>query len=99
MTLQELIKSVKEENLPKEKLENYRDDLSNLFAEMQLELATIEKYEAMFMNTKTDEQSVAETKIKWKATEKGQREIMLKRYCLATKELLNSLKSRLYSIY
>jgi len=99
MKLQDLIKSVKEENLSKDKLENYRDDLSTLFAEMQLELGGIEKKEALFMNTKTAEQSVAELKIKWKATDEGQREIMLKRYCLATKELLNSLKSRLYSIY
>ena len=99
MKLQDLIKSVKEENLSKDKLENYRDDLSTLFAEMQLELASIEKKEALFMNTKTAEQSVAETKIKWKATDEGQREIMLKRYCLATKELLNSFKNRLYSIY
>ena len=99
ITLKDLIVSVKEKNLSKDQLEGYRDQLSGLYAEMQLEMAEIEKEEALFLDSKEEKQSVAEIKIKWKATEKGQREIMLKRYCLATKELLNSLKSRLYSIY
>ena len=99
MKLRELITEVKEKNLNKDQLEEYRDNLSTLFAEMQLEMSDLEKSEALFMDTKTEEQSVAEMKIKWKATQSGQRLIVLKRYTLATKELLNSLKSRLYSIY
>lgn len=99
MTLLELLKAVKEKNLQKDQIEQYRDDLSNLFAQMQLEMAELEKEEAMFMADKTDEQSVAEKKVHWKATLSGQRLLVLKRYCLATKEILNSLKSRLYSIY
>ena len=97
MTLKDLIIAVKEENLDKDQLENYRDNLSNLYAEMQLEMADLEKLEALFMEA-TDT-SVARAKVLWKATSSGQRLIVLKRYCLATKELLNSLKSRLYSIY
>ena len=58
-----------------------------------------EKEEALWLDAKPHEMSVAERKIGWKATKSGQRLIVLKRYCLATKELLNSLKSRLYSIY
>src|SRR3990167_912132 len=99
MTLQELILAVKEKNLTKDQLEDYRDAMSNLFAQMQLEMSDLEKSEALFMDTKTPEQSVAEVKVKCKATQSGQRLIVLKRYCLATKEMLNSLKSRLYSIY
>lgn len=99
MKLQELIQNVKEKNLTKDQLEDYRDELSNLFANLQIEMADLEKEEAIFMEAKSDEKSVAQRKIEWKATEKGQRLIVLKRYCLATKELLNSLKSRLYSIY
>jgi hypothetical protein len=99
MKLTELILAVKEKNLSKEQLENYRTDMSDIFAQMQLEMAELEKFEALWMDTKTPEQSVAEIKIKWKASKDGQRLIVLKRYCLATKELLNSLKSRLYSIY
>lgn len=99
MTLLELITKVKEKNLNKDQLEDYRDQMSSLFAEMQLEIAELEKSEAMFMGNKTAESSVAEMKVYWKATKEGQRLILLKRYCLATKEMLNSLKSRLYSIY
>lgn len=99
MKLQELIMAVKEKNLDKDQLEAYRDQMSHLFADMQLEIAELEKEEAQFMATKDDSESVAQVKIQWKATKEGQRLIVLKRYCLATKELLNSLRSRLYSIY
>ena len=99
MTLQELITSVKERNLSKDQLEDYRDQMSQLFAQMQLEIAELEKEEALFMNMNSDTKSVAQRKIEWKAKQTGRRLIELKRYCLATKELLNSLKSRLYSIY
>jgi hypothetical protein len=97
MTLTELILQVKEKNLSKDQLEDYRDQMSQLFAEMMLEMAELEKLEAIFME-KT-ESTVARAKVIWKATKEGQRLIVLKRYCLAVKELLNSLKSRLYSIY
>ncbi len=99
MTLNELIILVKEQNLTKDKLEQYRDAMSLLFAEYQLEMADLEKKEALFMNRKTPEDSVAQMKIYWKATDEGQRLITLKRESLALKELLNSLKSRLFSIY
>lgn len=99
MKLEELILKVKEQNLDKTALEDYRDQLSSLFAQMQMEMADLEKEEAQFMSTIGDDESVASMKIQWKATEGGQRLIVLKRYCLATKELLNSLKSRLFNIY
>jgi ABC-type siderophore export system fused ATPase/permease subunit len=97
MKLHDLIIQVKEKNLSKDQLEEYRNDMSQVFAEMNLEMAELEKAEALFME-KTDT-TVARAKVLWKATPEGQRLIVLKRYCLATKELLNSLKSRLYSIY
>lgn len=99
ISLRELILAVKEQNLTKTELEKYRDAMSDLFANMQLEMADLEKVEALFMNDKTDEKSVAQRKIEWKATKEGQRLLELKRYCLATKEMLNSLKSRLYQIF
>lgn len=97
MTLTELIISVREKNLDKDQLENYRNQMSDLYAQMQIEMAELEKAEALYMES--IDGTVASKKVGWKATEKGQRLIVLKRYCLATKELLNSLKSRLYSIY
>ena len=108
ITLKDLIVSVKEKNLSKDQLEAYRDQLSGLYAEMNMEMADLEKEEALFLENwhtiyapdgSEKERSVAQRKIDWKATPSGQRLIVLKRYCLATKELLNSLKSRLYSIY
>lgn len=99
MTLQALIIAIKEKSLSKDQLEAYRNDMSQVFADMQIEMANLEKEEAIFMDGKEEKQSVAEVKVKWKATPSGQRLIVLKRYSLATKELLNSLKSRLYSIY
>lgn len=47
MKLRELIEAVKEEKLSKDQLENYRDNLSNLYAEMQFELAELEKQKAL----------------------------------------------------
>ena len=102
MKLTDLILAVKEKNLSKEQLEDYRSEMSEVFAQMQLEMADLEKEEALYMaaqSTNMVSDSVALRKVNWKATEKGQRLIVLKRYCLATKEMLNSLKSRLYSIY
>lgn len=99
MKLFEIIKSVKEENLSQNQLEAFRDELSHLFAQIQIETADLEKEEALFMADNLESISVAERKVRWKATKSGQRLIELKRYALATKEILQSLKSRLYNFY
>ena len=96
MTLKDLILAVKEKNLTKEQLEAYADELSNLYAEITLEVAELEKEEALFMES--FEATVARAKVVWKATPSCQRLIVLKRYLLAIKELLNSLKSRTYRL-
>jgi hypothetical protein len=96
ISLPEVIKSIKEGNLNKEQLEKYSDMLSDLFADLQLEMADLEKEEALFLE-KTDA-TVARAKVLWKATKEGQRLIVLKRYSLACKEMLNSLKSRTYRL-
>lgn len=100
MTLLELFRSVKEQNLSKDELENYRDQLSSLYAEMQIELADLEKEEAIFFYQRTNPQTTdISIKRAWKVTDKGQRLILLNRYLKATSTILGSLKSRLYSIY
>lgn len=99
MKLEELIIAVKEQKLSKDKLEFYRDQMSELFAKMQMEMAELEKEEALFMNGKDKEQSVADRKVSWKATSSGQRLIVLKRYATATKAMMSSLKDRLYNFY
>lgn len=102
MKLLDLITAVKEQKLSKEDLENYRDQLSYLYADLQLELAELEKARAIKMEElRAAYPEASEVKLKgnWQGRPEGQREIVLKRYCLATKEMLNSLKSRLYSVY
>ncbi len=96
MTIPELIEAVKEEKLSKEQLEGYQTQISYLFQRMQIEMAELEKKEAMFMPITV--MSVAQRKVEWKATPAGQRLIELKRYSVALRELLNSLKSRIYQL-
>jgi hypothetical protein len=97
MTVPELIEKVNDGSLDKEQLEKYQTQVSYLFQRMMVEIADIEKAEALFMGEKGTE-SVAQRKLEWKATSKGQREIELKRWSLALKEMLNSLKSRIYQL-
>lgn len=98
MKLSELIVAVKEKGLTKTQLEEYRDDLSSIAAQMHMEVAEIEKAEALYLNSSTEEKAVFAQR-KWNVTPQGQRQIELKHYIRATDKLLSSVKSRLYSIY
>lgn len=98
MTLQELILKVKENKLSQQDLEGYYDQMCQLDADMQIEMADLEKEEALFMNTKGQDESIASVKVRWKATKSGQRLIVLKRYSLATKSMMKSLKNRIYKL-
>jgi 23S rRNA pseudoU1915 N3-methylase RlmH len=98
MQLLELIKAVEEKTLPKDKLEEYRDQMSVLFAKFQMELADIKKLKAIYFieeRKKTDK----ETERNWQATQKGLREIELSHYSKALEKMLSSLKSRIYETY
>lgn len=100
MTLLELFQAVKEANLTKSDLEKYRNALSNLYAEMQIEIANIEKAEALYFYNRTNPETTdISIKRQWKATPDGQRQILLSRYLKASEKVLSSLKSRLYSLY
>ena len=97
MKLQDLIIAVKEQTLSREQLESYGDQLSALFAQMMLEKSELEKQEAIYMAT-SEEKTVALRKVHWKGSKEGLRLIELKNYLLATKEMINSLKSRVYRL-
>lgn len=99
MKLEEAIKLVREENLTKSQLEDYRNQMSSLLSEMQLECAAFEKEEALYMANKSDGETAINRKITWKATPSGQRLIVLKRYISATKTMMTSLRDRLYNFY
>ena len=99
MTLGELLQKVKEQNLTKTELEQYRDELARLFAELQLEMSDLEKDEAIFMSERADGETAISRRITWKATQGGLRLITLKRYASATKTMMTSLRDRLYNFY
>lgn len=98
MNLRTLLEAVKEKNLSKDALEAYRDDLSNLYAAMQLELADVRKAKALFM-FESALKTVASKEIAWSADPRGQREIELSHYSKGVEKVLSSLKSRLYNVY
>lgn len=99
ITLQEAIIAVREQNLSKDKLEAYRDQIALLLAELQIECADLEKDEALFMAGRADDETAISRKITWKATQAGQRLIVVKRYISAVKTLMTSFRDRLYSFY
>lgn len=98
MKLIDLFHAVKEESLTKDQLEHYRNELCSLYAEMKLEFADLEKAEAMYL-LNVDAPNWTAKKANWKGTPHGQRMITLKNYLGATNKVIDSLKSRLYSIY
>lgn len=99
MKLIELLEAVKDEKLPLPLIEKYRDEMVHLHTAMQIELADLEKQEAIFFTTYPDD-SASDISIKraWKATTYGQREILLNRYIKAVVKEIDSLKSRVYRL-
>ena len=98
MTLKELLQEVKEENLTKTQLESYYTSLSNMAADLSMEIANHKKDKALF-EASDPNSSVAKMKVLWKASEKGQRLLQLEGYMRAVTTQLRSLKNRLYVIY
>ena len=105
MTLAELIEKVKLPNQTKSDLEELRDSMAHLYSLYQLETARIKKAKALFwakMKPTTYEgKRITNTEVDnlWDCSEQGQREIQLKYESIALKELLSSIKHKLYSVY
>lgn len=95
--LEQLVLAVKEEKLNKTQLEDYYTAISNLHVDIILARAKEEKLEALYMAGKGQEESVANRRVTFRATESGQRLIELKAQVEVTKTLLASIKSRIYS--
>ena len=98
MKLKELIQAVNEKKLTKEEIEQYRDQLANLYAQLQLELAEIRKAKAIFFIEHPEKTDKATERV-WQAKAEGQREIELSHYCKAVEKIISSLKDRLYRVY
>src|SRR5690348_1734113 len=95
-SLSSLIEQVREKNLTKTQLEEYRDELSHLYSLCQLSMADIKKKKAFFVINEAEKTNVA-TQNKWAVTPEGQNEIQLKHELDALKEMLSSIKHRIYS--
>ena len=94
-SITELINNIKEGNLTKFQLEEYSSMLDVLCAEYELELAEVEKAEALFL-AECGEKTRAGATTKWDASEQGQKEILLKRQLRAISKLSSSVKTRIY---
>ena len=97
MTLTDLIKSIREEKLTKQQLEDYYTELTALYAEMSDRLGELEKQEAMFLS-KCEERTRAGAERIWDATDLGQEEIGLKRKVKAVEKLASSVKHRIFNV-
>lgn len=97
ITLKEALVAVKEKNLDKTQLEAYFDELSLLLAQLHEEAGELEKEEALFLADREQVESVISRKVSWKATQAGQRLIVVKRWISATKTVLGSIKNRIYA--
>ena len=86
---------IKEKHLTKDKLEDYSSMLDILCAEYELELADIEKAEAMFLANCQEKSRNGAERI-WDASEMGQQEILLKRQLRSASKLASSVKTRIY---
>jgi len=95
IALTEIINSVKEGNLTKYQLEEYSSMLDVLSAEYEINLADIEKAEALFL-ADCGEKTRSGATTKWDASELGQKEILLKRQLRAISKLASSVKTRIY---
>jgi len=96
MNLKQLIQEIDEKKLGKPELEQYYSKLSFLSAQLYLELADLEKNQAIFMHDKNKEQKVNDRELEWGVTPNGQRLIEVKNYIRATNKMLSSLKNRIY---
>lgn len=93
-----LMEAVREPNLTKSQLEEYHQQLTDLFAQLQIALGELEKEEARFYDT-CEEKSAVAAERKWDASPQGQLLIERKRQDKALSKLLSSVKHRVYSMY
>lgn len=96
--LADLFKEVSELNLTKQALEDYHTQLSALYGQMRIEMAELEKAEAMNILDTSLPTDIAKKRA-FNGTPLGQRLIELKNYSKGTEKILSSLKNRMYSQY
>lgn len=95
--LEQTLEAVKDEGLDKEQLENYFSKLSQLRADIRIELAKVQKERALFI-LKNKELKMNQREAEWRGSELGQREIDLKAYVASLKDALEGIKVRIYAL-
>ena len=98
ISISQLAKSIKEQNLSRDQLENYFTELSSLYAEMEIRMGELEKEQAIFLN-ECGEKTRAGAETKWDATSKGQESITIKHNLRALSKLISSVRHRVISVY
>lgn len=107
MNFKELLEAVKDETLPLPTLEKLRDEMIHLHSMMQIELADLEKKEAIFLagcqktiiiDGKTQKISDVSIRRTWDGTKEGLRMIDINRYIKSIVKEIDSLKSRVYRL-
>lgn len=102
MNLRDLLTEIKEENLTRDRLEAYEQQLSVLYAEMMMSIATLKKSRALYFYAKEQEHpELPDVKIKrvWDATDEGLSLIENEANVKAVSRMLGSIKSRIYQSY
>jgi len=100
MKLLDLYKEIREDTFSKEQTEKYYDNLSFFDIDVTLELARLEKLEAIFyLIEKESEEKKTEKDIdrKWKVTEDGGKMTLYKAYSKANARALKALQTRIYA--
>lgn len=100
MSLLNIIKEIKDENLTRGALEQYEQRLASLYAEMMVEIGELKKERALYFleRQKPDVSDVSIRRL-WDAIPDGQRLIELEANVKAVSRMLSSIKSRIYQQY
>lgn len=99
MTLTDLLQEIKEEHLTRERLEAYEQQLSVLYSEYMIRIATLKKSRALYFYAKEQEHpELPDVKIKriWDAQDDGLELIQREAEVKAVSRMLGSIKSRIY---
>jgi len=100
MNLAEILKSIKEQNLSKGKLEEYEQDLASLYATMMMRIGELKKEKAIYILERTNPETPdIKNKRLWEAGTKGQELIELEANVKAASQMMRSVRARIYQQY
>lgn len=96
MNLEQTLQAIRDEKLPLQMLEKYRDDLIHFKTDLLRVIATLKKQKALYL-IQHPEKSAVDRKISWDASEVGQRLIELEADLRGLPDEIDGLMSRIYA--